>query len=297
MGASGHGVTSLTAGDAAGPLVRRRVRPHNRRMVERARRGRGKRKLLGNHQRSWLWGRHVVTETLRAARWPVSELHLSEQLDEADRESARVAAAVTGADVFVEPPERLRELCKSSEHQGFVARMGDFPYAGFDAAAAARQGRPLITLLDGIQDPYNFGAILRSADALGVTGVVVGQTSQVGVTTHVARSSAGAVNHVPIARVESLAAGIAALRDRGVTVVGASEKADRSLVDVDLTRPVAIAVGNEGRGLSPDVRDACSDLVRIPQQGRVSSLNAAAAAAILFYEAARQRSAANEVND
>lgn len=263
-------------------------------MVERARRGRGKRRLLGNHQRSWLWGRHVVTETLRAATWPVLELHLSDRLDESDREQARVAASITGADVVVESPERLRELCKSSEHQGFVARMGEFPYANLDdVLKSGRVDSPCVAILDRIQDPHNFGAILRSADALGVTGVVVAMKEQVGVSTHVARSSAGAVNHVPIARVDDVVAAVRVCRDRGLFVVGASEKAKRAIASVDATVPTAIVIGNEGEGLAPDVRDACDELVHVPQCGRVASLNAAAAAAILFYEVARQRGAAS----
>lgn len=258
-------------------------------MVERARRKRS-RKRDPNHQRRWLWGRHVVVETLRAARWPIEELYLADSLSEVDRESARVAATIVGAEVFVEPADRLRELGKTSEHQGYLARMGPFPHADLADLIDLPTGDPRpIVLLDGIQDPHNLGAILRSADALGVAGIVIGEAGQVGVTTHVARASAGAVNHVPIARVPDLAAAMRAVRDSGRRLVGTDSSAGTDLDGCDLARPVLLAIGNEGRGLSDDVRETCDELVRIPQSGRVGSLNAGVAAGILFYEAARQR--------
>lgn len=256
-------------------------------MVERSRRRRA-RKRSPNHQRRWLWGRHVVTETLRATRWPIEELYLADSLPEADLESARVAATIVGAEVLVEPADRLRELGKTTEHQGFLARMGPFPYADLDSVFDA-SGRPVL-LVDGVQDPHNLGAMLRSADALGVSGVVIGREGQVAVTTHVARASAGAVNHVSIARIDELPDATAAAREHGLNVVGACASATTDVASVDFTKPTMLAIGNEGSGLTDAVRDACDVLVRIPQTGRVGSLNAGVAAGILLYEAARQRS-------
>jgi 23S rRNA (guanosine2251-2'-O)-methyltransferase len=258
-------------------------------MVERRRRRKAERRLPGNHQRRWLWGRHAVGETLRAGRWPVAELYLSDELPEGEREPVRAAAAALGAEVRVVPPERLRQLGKSSEHQGYLARMGPFPYADLADLEPAANARPLLVLLDGVQDPHNLGAILRSAEVLGVQGLVIGSEGQVGVTTHVARASAGAVNHLPIARVDDLAAAAGTIGGWGLMVVGASESGESAIGDVDLTGPVALVIGNEGRGLSPGVRGACDRLARIPQTGHIGSLNAAVAAGILFYETSRQR--------
>lgn len=258
-------------------------------MVERSRRGKGK--LLGSHQKCWIWGRHVVVETLRAGTWPPLELHLSTALDRRERNEAADRATLLGTTVTFESPQRLRALCKSGEHQGYVAKMPEYPYATLAGALKPPgDAPPLVAVLDGIQDPYNLGAIVRSADVFGVDAVVLGETNQVGVTSLVARCSAGAVNHVPVARGDLLEfAG--RLRERSVPLIGLDRAADATICECDLKRPVALAVGNEHAGLSPALRERCDALARIPQQGRIGSLNAAVAAGIAFYEAARQRAA------
>lgn len=264
-------------------------------MVERSRRGKGKKKLLGSHQRSWLWGRNLVRETLLAGRWPIVELHLADDLPVAQLDEARALAEPLGAKVVVEGRERLQSLAHTAEHQGYLARMGPFPYA--DAAelgtakASASSAGALFLILDSIQDPYNFGAILRSAGAFGVSGVFMGSRGQVPVTSMVARSSAGVVNRVPIAQVDDLCEQSKLLGARGVQVIGATEKADRRLVDCDFRRPTALIVGNEGIGIRPELLACCDLLVRIPVAADVDSLNAAAATAVLLYEATRWRQA------
>lgn len=258
-------------------------------MVERYRRQKAKPTLLGNHQRCWLWGRHVVTETLRAARWPVLELHLSDRLPDDDLAFAEQWAEATEGTLFVEPLERLTELCHSREHQGFLAKMAMFPYDRIDEVLARAKSPPLFGLLDGLQDPHNFGAIIRSAHVLGVDALFVPMHGQVEVTTQVARSSAGAVNHLPIAQADDLVALAKQLRARGVRVLGTSQRASTSISDCDLTQPSAVVIGNEGSGIRAELLAVCDELVTIPQFGAIESLNAAVSAGILFYEAQRQR--------
>ena len=261
-------------------------------MVERSKRGgKGKRKLLGSHQRCWLWGRHLVTETLAAQRWPILELHLAEDLPDAERQSAQTAAgnATVPVPVHVESRDVLTRLCHAAEHQGYFAKMAPFPYQAAGQVLAARTGVPLYLVLDSIQDPYNFGAMLRSAEVFGVGGVFIGTPSQVEVTSMVARSSAGAVNRVAIAQVESLPELLRNLRNDGIAVVGASEKSERTLIESDFRGPTAIVIGNEGTGISPDVAALCTATARIPLYGALGSLNAAAAAAVMCYEVRRQR--------
>jgi 23S rRNA (guanosine2251-2'-O)-methyltransferase len=147
----------------------------------------------------------------------------------------------------------------------------------------------LCVLLDRVQDPYNFGAMLRSAEVFAADAVFIGEREQVGVTSMVARSSAGAVNRVPIVRVAELEAAADRLRARGLTLVGASEKGEGILTGVDFTRPVAVMIGSEGVGIRDSLTSRCERLVRIPQAGRIGSLNAAVAASIFLYEARRQR--------
>jgi 23S rRNA (guanosine2251-2'-O)-methyltransferase len=258
-------------------------------MVERYQRRKGQPKLLGNHQKCWLWGRNVVTETLRVARWPVLELHVAESL--ADKELALVEqwSQSNAVALSIEPAEKLTILCHSREHQGFLAKMAEFPYDHADDLLASRKASPLFAILDGLQDPHNFGAIIRSAHVLGVDALFVPTRRQVEVTAQVARSSAGAVNHVRIAQSDDLVALAALLRSRGVRVIGTSQRATLPICECDLSGSIAVVIGNEGTGIRDQLLSICDKLVTIPQFGEIESLNAAVSAGILFYEAQRQR--------
>ena len=259
-------------------------------MVERYRRGRGKHRLLGNHQKCWIWGRHAVLETLRAGRWPIIELLVSDHLERSNLEELDQLAVRQDLQMTVVAHEELRSRCKSSEHQGMIAKMTEFPYANSDELLAARGNSPLFLVLDSIQDPYNFGAIIRTADGLGVDSIFIAEQSQVSVTSLVARTSAGAVNHVPIARVPSIEALVHELGRLGVQTVAAHPNAESACFKASFVGPLAIIVGNEATGIRAEVCAASRQLVSIPQQGHVQSLNAAVSASILLYEATRQRS-------
>jgi len=254
-----------------------------------ARRKKPETRLLGNHQRSWLWGRNLVRETAAAGEWPILELWLADDLP---RELAEVLAgqvtARWGCPVQRAGREVLERLCHDSAHQGFLARMGPFPYRSLDQLLAGSDDRRALLVLDGIQDSFNLGAILRSAQALGIGGLLLGIRGQSPITSQAARSSAGAVNRLPIAQVESLPAALGLLRSRGLRVVGTDPHAGIGLHQCDLKGPVAVVVGNEAHGISPEVWDCCDERVRIPLCGEVESLNAAAAATILCYERWRQ---------
>jgi 23S rRNA (guanosine2251-2'-O)-methyltransferase len=257
--------------------------------MERHRRGKGKQKLLGSHQKCWIWGRNLVLETLAAGRWKILDLHLSSELPESLRGAAFRLACERGLAPVVGDAESLTRICHTSEHQGFLARMTEFPYAPAAELLAALPAGPFCVVLDGIQDPHNFGAIVRSAEVFGADAVWIGERGQVGVTSMVARSSVGAVNRIPIARVPDLVALAGELKGRGVAVVGASEKAERPLMACDFRGGTAIVIGNEGVGPTPALKACCDAWVAIPQVGRIGSLNAAVAAGIFFYEVRRQR--------
>jgi 23S rRNA (guanosine2251-2'-O)-methyltransferase len=226
---------------------------------------------------------------LQAGRWQPWELHLSDRLPRAESRAARALAERLGIAVSVAPPEELTRLCRSAEHQGYLAKMPPFPYADAEEVLSALPPQPFCAILDSIQDPYNFGAILRSADALGVDAVFVGKERQSPVNSLVARSSAGAVNHVPLAQVDDLAELAAQLKARGHALVGATEQARLAIGDCNLRAATTIVIGNEGSGIREQLLAACDRQVAIPQAGHVGSLNAAVAAGILFYEARRQR--------
>ncbi len=260
-------------------------------MVERYRRGKGKKRLLGSHQKCWIWGRNVVLETLRAGRWSIIELHLSDRLSISDLAYARSLAKTSETKVIVEPPENLRRLCHSAEHQGYLAKMPPFPYADAQQVLAQRSGQPLYVLLDSLQDPHNFGAVVRCTDGMGVDGVFVSMHGQAPVTSLVARTSAGSVNHVPIARVDDLLALAAQLKESGVQVVGTNPESSLPPDRCDLTLPTAIVIGSEGKGAQRSLLDMCDVEVGIRLFGHVASLNAVVSAGILLYEARRQRAA------
>ncbi len=258
----------------------------------RPRKRRPKPKPLAGHQKSWLWGRNAVLEALRAGTWPILELHLAAELGDEARQAALARARELGAETRVEPGNRLKQLCHAPEHQGYLAKMAEFPYANVAAVLDGQWDRPLFMVLDGLQDPHNLGAILRSAEVFGVDAVFLGEHGQVGVTTAVARASAGAVSRLTLARDPDLKAVAVHMRRKGIRLVAASEKAEMPIAAFDFTAATALVIGSEAHGIRPVLLERCDAMVRIPQHGAIGSLNAAAATAVCLYEARRQREAA-----
>lgn len=262
-------------------------------MVHQSRGGRRAGKaVLTNHNRCWIWGRNVVLETLRAARWPVLELLLSERAEPDAARETRRAAERLDIPLQVVSDDQLQKTCRVGDHQGFAARMSEFPYLALADLWPLLPAAPRLVVLDHIQDPFNLGAILRSAEVLGCDGLILGHDGQSGVNSQVARSSAGAVNHVPIVRVDNLSEALGQLTQRGIACWAASEKSSRPAWEVDLRGGTAIVIGNEGRGVDPELLARCAGALQIPVAGRVGSLNAAVSAGILFYEVQRQRALA-----
>jgi 23S rRNA (guanosine2251-2'-O)-methyltransferase len=189
------------------------------------------------------------------------------------------------------PADELERLAGSPEHQGVVAEVDPYPYA--DADALLEPEDALVVALDQVQDPHNLGAVARSAEVAGAAGLVIPERRAVGVTPAVCKASAGAVEHLPVARVRNLADWLAEAKRRpGVWVYGADGDAPTPYLDAELTGRVVLVLGSEGRGLRPRVAEQCDLLVSIPTLGRVESLNVSAAAAVLLFEALRQRRAA-----
>jgi len=240
-----------------------------------------------------VYGLNPVRELLRAGGEGVAELWLAEGAERprAFAELERLASG-RGAKVRLAPRARLDRLAGVPGHQGVVAVVSDYRYAEIEEILerAARRGEPaLILLLDGIEDPQNLGAIIRSAHALGAHGVVVPRDRAAGVTPSVAKASAGAVEHCPVARVTNLARTLSELKTAGVWSVAAVPDGDRDLREVDLGGPTALVIGGEGLGVRDLVRRTCDYTARIPMAGKLGSLNASVAAGIALYEAARQR--------
>lgn len=232
-----------------------------------------------------------MLETLRSGRWVPLELRLADDLPAESLQVVEELARERGVPTLRGSATELTRLSGTSEHQGYLARMPPFPYFTSEELLANRLAEPFFLLLDGVQDPFNFGAIIRSAEVLGCDGIIVPERGQAEVNSHVVRASAGAVNFLPIARAQDLVAIATELRETGLTLVAASEKGDLSPSECDLRGPLALVIGNEGSGIRPELLERCDRSIRIPQSGRVGSLNAAVAAGILLYEAHRQRAA------
>lgn len=185
-------------------------------------------------------------------------------------------------------PDELTRIAGSPEHQGIVAEVEPYGYADADALVAGP--RPLIVALDQVQDPHNLGAVCRSAEAAGATGVVIPERRAVGVTPAVCKASAGAVEHLAVAQVRNLADWLEAAKGReGLWVYGAAAGGQERYSSADLTGPVILVMGSEGSGLRPRVESACDAVLSIPLRGRAASLNVSAAAAVILFEAVRQR--------
>ena len=238
-----------------------------------------------------LEGRNALTEALRAGR-TIDKVFIAD--GDIDKGLQRLAAMAKEAGAVIVPVDRrkLDLMSTTHAHQGVIAQAAAHEYATIDdilAEAAARGQAPLIVICDELSDPHNLGAIMRSAECAGAHGVIIPKRRSVGLTATVAKASAGAVEYMKVARVSNINTCIAELKEKGVWIYGAAGEGSVPMYRSDLTGPAAIVIGNEGDGLSPLVRKNCDMLVHIPMSGRISSLNASAAASILLYEAVRQR--------
>ncbi len=238
-----------------------------------------------------LEGRNAVTEALRAGR-TIDKLYIAS--GETDKALARLAAMArqAGAAVVECDRRKLDQMSQTGAHQGVIAQAAVHDYCTVDemlALAKERGEAPLLVLCDELTDPHNLGAILRTAECAGAHGVIIPKRRSVGLTAVVGKASAGAVEYMPVARVANLTQTIEALKKQGVWVFGTAADADTAFYSADLKGPAAIVIGSEGEGMSRLVAESCDFKVSIPMKGRISSLNASAAAAILLYEAVRQR--------
>ena len=243
-----------------------------------------------------VYGIHPVLEALRARAGEVERLLVVEGAL-ASGHTGQVVAHAEAAGVRVDrvPRERIAQLAEGGVHQGVVAELKAYAYADLDELLArARRANqpPLLVVLDGIQDPHNLGAIIRSAYAFGAHGVVLGRDRAAGVTASVAKASAGAVEHVRIARVTNLSRALEELKKDGLWVAAADPDGDTPLWGASLDGPLALVVGAEGEGVRPGILGHSDFRLRIPVVPGLASLNASVAAALFLYEVSRQRAKA-----
>ena len=235
-------------------------------------------------------GRNAVLEALRAGT-PVDKIYIAK--GETDASLGHIASTARGKGIVVVEADRrkLDAMSLTHAHQGVIAVAAVRAYATVEdiLSIAREKGEPpLIVVCDELSDPHNLGAVIRTAECAGAHGVIIPKRRSAGLTAVVAKTSAGAVSHVP-ARVANLPALLKELKEAGVWVFGTAADGDTRLYDADLKGPAAIVIGSEGTGMGRLVAETCDFKVSIPMKGKLNSLNASAAAAILLYEAVRQR--------
>ncbi len=235
-------------------------------------------------------GRNAVREALRAGK-TVERLYVQEGLTDPAAVSIVTEAQKKNIQVRFVKKERLDEMSETGSHQGVIASVSAYEYGTVEQmlAAAAEKGEdPFLILLDGIEDPHNLGAILRTANLAGAHGVIIPKDRAVGLTAIAAKTSAGAVNYTPVARVTNLNRTIRELKEKGLWFVCADMDGE-VMYRQNLKGPIGLVIGSEGNGVSRLVRESCDLVTRIPMDGDIDSLNASVAAGVLAFEIVRQR--------
>ena len=239
-----------------------------------------------------VYGLHAVRHALSQSADKVIEIWVQEGKQESKNIKTLLASAGS-IPVHSVPKQTLDKLAEFGRHQGIALRQQKYP-PGLqvdleDLLVDAYKSKPLFLILDGVQDPHNLGACLRTADAAGVKAVILPRDRAVGVTASVRKVASGAAENLPIIEVTNLARTLRQIRDAGVWVVGTSDRAEQTIYQLDLDRPLALAMGAEGMGIRGNTRKQCDAIVRLPMQGVVESLNVSVATGICLYEVLRQR--------
>lgn len=236
-------------------------------------------------------GRNAVTEALKSGR-TINKVFLAEGSTDHGLTRLGAMAKEAGAVVVSVDRRKLDQMSPTGAHQGIVAMAAAHDYATIDdmlARAEERGEKPLLILCDELSDPHNLGAIIRTGECAGAHGVIIPKRRSVGLTAVVAKASAGAIEYMPVARVSNLTNTIKELKEKGFWIFGTAAEGTTALHQTDLTGATAIVIGSEGDGMGRLVADNCDFKISIPMKGEISSLNASAAAAVILYEAVRQR--------
>lgn len=242
------------------------------------------------YEESYIEGRNAVIEAFRSGK-TIDKLYILDGCQDGPMSTIRREAKKHGSLMKFVTKERLDQISQTGKHQGVIAECAAYTYAEVDdiLEAARQKGEdPFIFILDGIEDPHNLGAIIRTANLAGAHGVIIPKNRAVGLTATVARTSAGALNYTPVAKVTNLGKTMEELKKEGLWFVCADMDGTR-MYDLNLKGPIGLVIGNEGEGVSRLVKETCDMTAAIPMKGDIDSLNASVAAGVLAYEIVRQR--------
>ena len=235
-------------------------------------------------------GRNAVLEAFRSGKC-VDQLFILDGCQDGPVRTIAREARKTDTIINYVSKERLDQLSETHAHQGVIAQVAAYDYSTVDeilARAEEKGEAPFLIILDNVEDPHNLGAIIRTANLAGAHGVIIPKRRAVGLTSTVAKTSAGAINYTPVAKVTNIVRTIEELKEKGIWFVCA-DMGGETMYDLDLTGPMGLVIGNEGEGVSRLVREACDFTASIPMKGDIDSLNASVAAGVLAYEIVRQR--------
>lgn len=235
-------------------------------------------------------GRNAVLEAFRSGKC-VDKLFILDGCQDGPVRTIAREARKTDTIINYVSKERLDQLSETHAHQGVIAQVAAYDYSTVDeilARAEEKGEAPFLIILDNVEDPHNLGAIIRTANLAGAHGVIIPKRRAVGLTSTVAKTSAGAINYTPVAKVTNIVRTIEELKEKGIWFVCA-DMGGKTMYDLDLTGPMGLVIGNEGEGVSRLVREACDFTASIPMKGDIDSLNASVAAGVLAYEIVRQR--------
>lgn len=235
-------------------------------------------------------GKNPVLQALKSGR-SINKVMVSNQINHQTEKELQTAVKKAKTIMQQVPRKKLDQLT-NGKHQGIIAYVSAYTYQSVDAIlqrANEKGEAPFLMILDELEDPHNLGAILRTADAAGVHGIIIPKRRAVGLTETVAKSSAGAIEHVPVARVTNIAQTIDELKAKQIWIVGTDEKGSDDYRTLDGHTSIALVIGNEGKGISRLVKDKCDWMVHLPMHGTIPSLNASVAASLLMYEIFRKR--------
>ena len=243
-----------------------------------------------NENKDYIIGKNPVMEALRSER-DINKILIAESSQRGQMQQLIQLAKEANVIVQFVPKKKIDQL-SDENHQGVLAYIAAYQYAEIDdlfAAAEKKNEPPFFLLLDEIEDPHNLGSIMRTADAVGAHGIIIPKRRAVGLTATVAKASTGAIEHIPVVRVTNMARTIDELKERGIWIAGTDASGKQDYRQMDGTMPLGLVIGSEGKGMGRLIRDKCDFLINLPMAGKVTSLNASVAAAILMYEVYRRR--------
>jgi 23S rRNA (guanosine2251-2'-O)-methyltransferase len=239
----------------------------------------------------YIGGKHSVMEALRSGR-TIHKIWVTETVQKQVYSTIIVEAKNRGVIVQMIDKRKIDQMLEGISHQGIAAQVAAYDYVEIEdilAKAAAAAQDPFILILDEIEDPHNLGSILRTADCTGVHGIIIPKRRAVGLTASVSKTSAGAIEYVPVARVSNIVQTMEQLKEKGIWIAGTDISAKQSVYEASFKLPIALVIGNESKGLGRLVKEKCDFLIKLPMVGHINSLNASVAAGVVMYEINRQR--------